>query len=134
MTTRELEKYSSLKRGIKILEEEIQEFENLYIPSKEYFEKGRNSVFLPSSSVEKHFRILEEKRDILCKKRLAAMVQLTLIEEWIDTLEDKMIQNIIKTRYILGYSWEKVARVCYGHNTSSDAPRKTIERYMNRCV
>lgn len=131
ITLQDLEEYIDLKRRLQIDLDELAMLEDLLIPAKQCEERGKSSVFSASSPVEKHFKKAEELRDRISQKRIAALVQLTLIEDWLETVEDTQIQNIIKARYILGYSWKKVSEICYGL-ASESTPRMKIERFFDK--
>lgn len=59
-----------------------------------------------------------------------ATQELAEIEEWIATVDDPHIRDIIRYRYIDGFSWQQVARKVGGGNTG-DSVRKAHARYLN---
>lgn len=52
------------------------------------------------------------------------------IMDWIQTIEDPMIQTIMHARYIKGKSWTAVAHMLGGYNTA-DSVRKMHKRYLS---
>ena len=52
------------------------------------------------------------------------------IMEWIQSIEDPMIQTIMHARYIRGKSWVGVAHALGGYNTA-DSVRKMHTRYLS---
>lgn len=59
-----------------------------------------------------------------------ATQELAEIEEWIATVDDPHIRDIIRYRYIDGFSWQQVARKVGGGNTG-DSVRMAQARYLS---
>lgn len=59
-----------------------------------------------------------------------ATQELAEIEEWIATVDDPHIRDIIRYRYIDGFSWQQVARKIGGGNTG-DSVRMAQARYLS---
>lgn len=131
ITLDDLEQYADLRRSLQIDLEELVAIECLLLPAKAKSAFSKSSSACNLSSVERHFFKTEQLRQRIEYKRQKALTMLLKIEIWLDTLADKQIVNIVKSRYILGYSWYKVARKCYG-NADSTAPLKALKRFMEK--
>lgn len=57
--------------------------------------------------------------------------ELAKIEEFIDSLQDSELRQIIELRYVKGMSWNTVARTVYGY-PSGDTARKKVARFFSK--
>ncbi len=57
------------------------------------------------------------------------MIQKIEVEQWLDTIDDSIIRQIVQLRYIDGFSWRQTAMIIY-KKPCEDAPRKAIERFF----
>lgn len=53
------------------------------------------------------------------------------VEEYINSVDDYLVKEILYHRYILGLSWVAVANRC-GYLNGSEAFRKMAERYIEK--
>ena len=54
------------------------------------------------------------------------------VEAYIDGVEDNFIQQILRHRYLLGYSWERISRQYGRCGGTGDCYRKIAERYIEK--
>jgi hypothetical protein len=66
----------------------------------------------------------EHERDRLEKK-------VERIEEWIDTIDDPIVRDVVVYRFVKGYRWAKVAVLIGGDNTE-DGVRMIVTRYLRK--
>ena len=53
------------------------------------------------------------------------------VVEWINNVDDCVVREVLRQRYILGKSWVGVAAF-FGYLNHSDAYRKKAERYIEK--
>ena len=71
-----------------------------------------------------------------CKAIIEAKINLSVVEynklnRYIASIDDSYIRQILLQRYILGYSWTKVA-MCLGGKNTPDGVRKAHNRFLSR--
>lgn len=130
MTKKELKQLFYLRKEINMWEYEIYELR------QESEIKGQDLSGLPSAAVrggeverraikilekEEIYRELKEKAEILEKEIL----------EYIRTINDSVIRQIINYRYIRFFGWYRIAR-CIGGNNTADGVRKIHDRFMEK--
>lgn len=93
----------------------------------------------PDFSHTKRVYRLEGKDDSLAAGRRAAVItrrrerlelECAEIEEWIETLADSKLRQIIDLRYIQGLPWRRVAKRAYGASVYEDVARKYVKRFF----
>lgn len=71
-----------------------------------------------------------------CKAIIEAKINLSVVEynklnRYIASIDDSYIRQILRQRYIFGYSWTKVA-MCLGGKNTPDGVRKAHNRFLSR--
>ena len=71
-----------------------------------------------------------------CKAIIEAKINLSVVEynklnRYIASIDDSYIRQILRLRYIFGYSWTKVA-MCLGGKNTPDGVRKAHNRFLSR--
>ena len=134
MTRQELKQIRYLKREIELLQEQI-----VHLEAEIVTDKVRGS--LPHHPwVETSFKITgfdrieyAQKMDKLKRKlqrRVDDLLDLRAeIFEWVESIEDSLLRQIIILRHVNGLGWRQVAREVGGGNTA-DSVRIMHDRYL----
>lgn len=134
MDKEQLKQLKYLKSEIKILQRQIEDIET--ITTKDSV-KGSLSEH---PYIETHFKIegvdyksYNRKVKRLQRKLSRRMEELIdLVEEtneYIESIDDSLIRQIIALRYINGLTWDQVAASIGGNNTA-ESVRKAAERFL----
>lgn len=129
MTKEELKEYIETKREIKIIEEKIE-----FLKEKKTSIKSMIIDDMPKPEPEQDrlgdlLGEIEELIDIYNKKQDKLFKQQIKIEKCIDKLEDSMDRNIIRLKYIDGYTWERICVIIgYSWNGIHKKHRKILEK------
>lgn len=122
MTEKELSRYYWLKKEIKDLENRLEEFG--YGVSAANIDK---EIFgtAPTNSIQ-------EKRAIIVEKwinaRLTALEEYLKIENYIESVEDSEIRQIMRYRFLDLYDWYKIGELTHSHRTTA---YKKMRNYIN---
>lgn len=129
MTKEELKEYIETKREIEIIKEKIECLEGKKTSIKSQIitdmprgeaEKDRLGQLL--IQIEELIDLYNEKQDKLLKQQLE-------IEKCIDKLEDSVDRNIMRLRYLEGYTWERMCVLLnYSWNGIHKKHRKILEK------
>lgn len=132
MTLELLEQYADMRREAQMWERELDELRRKNSVVKDTVRGSMSSfpytshpvtiqgVPEPSKRFSAREKRLEERRERLAE-------QLAEIDDFIDSLEDSQLRQIIQYRYVKGYSWVKTAQMV--HNKESTV-RMRIQRYF----
>lgn len=129
MTKEELKEYIETKREIKIIEEKIE-----FLESKKTSIKSMIIDDMPKPEPEQDrlgelLGEIEELIDIYNKKQDKLFKQQIKIEKCIDKLEDSIDRNILRLKYIDGYTWERICVILnYSWNGIHKKHRKILEK------
>ncbi|MBQ8893384.1 MAG: hypothetical protein IJ043_03130 [Clostridia bacterium] len=126
MTAQELSQLYYLEREIAEEEERLAE-----VRARGYTAKGSKLDAMPGgevgSSVEAiGSEIVDLERRIAAKRR-----ELARLKDYISTVPDSLIRQILHYRYELRCSWHGVARRVGGGNTN-ESVRKAAHRYLQK--
>ena len=124
MEKRELQEYIETKRELDIIKDKIEYLEEKKtsiksmiiddMPKGGGFENDRLGALLLNTYNEKQIRLLKQQR---------------AIENTIDKLEDAVDRNIMRLRYIDGYTWERLCVLMnYSWNGIHKKHRKILEK------
>ena len=129
MTKEELKEYIEVKREIKIIEEKIE-----FLESKKTSIKSQIITDMPRGEAEQD-RLgqlliqIEELIDLYNEKQDKLLKQQLKIEKCIDKLEDSIDRNIMRLRYLEGYTWERMCVLLnYSWNGIHKKHRKILEK------
>lgn len=109
MTKEELKEYIETKREIEIIEEKID-----YLESKKTSIKSMVITDEPRGCNSESDRLgellgeIEELIELYNEKQIKLMKQQINIEKCIEKLENSVERNIMRLRYLDGYTWEKI--------------------------
>lgn len=129
MTKEELKGYIETKREIKIIEEKIE-----YLESKKTSIKSMIIDDMPKPEPEQDrlgelLGEIEELIELYNGKQIKLMKQQIEIENCIDKLEDSVDRNILRLKYIDGYTWERICvELNYGWNGIHKRHRKILDK------
>lgn len=129
MTKDELKEYTETKREIEIIKEKIE-----YLESKKTSIKSQIISDMPRGEAEQD-RLgqlliqIEELIDLYNEKFNKLFKQQVEIEKCIDKLEDPIDRNIMRLKYLEGYTWEKVCvELSYSWNGIHKKHRKILDK------
>lgn len=132
MTLEKLEQYADMRRESQMWERELDELRKKNAVVKDTVRGSMSSfpytahpvtiqgVPKPSKRFAAREKRLEERRERLAE-------QLAEIDDFIDSLEDSQLRQIVQYHYIKGYSWTKTARLV---NNKESAVRMRVKRYF----
>lgn len=124
MTEKELSRYFWLKKEVKNIENQLEEF-GCGIGAVSYEEKvGSSGIY---SSIQEKRAILIEK---LINARLDALEEYLKIESYIDTIEDSEIKTIMRLRFQQLKSWDEIGIELDKDRT---AVSKKLRRFLQSC-
>jgi len=130
MTKEELKEYIETKREIKIIEEKIE-----FLKEKKTSIKSMVITDEPRGCNSESDRLgellgeIEELIDVYNKKQDRLFKQQIKIEKCIDKLEDSIDRNIMRLKYIDGYTWERICVIIgYSWNGIHKKHRKILEK------
>lgn len=129
MTKEELKEYIETKREIKIIEEKIEFLEekktsikSMIIDDMPKPEPEQDRLGQLLVQIEELIEIYNKKQDKLFKQQMK-------IEKCIDKLEDSIDRNILRLKYIDGYTWERICVMLnYSWNGIHKKHRKILEK------
>lgn len=129
MTKEELKEYIEVKREIEIIGEKIE-----FLESKKTSIKSQIITDMPRGEAEQD-RLgqlliqIEELIDLYNEKQDKLLKQQLKIEKCIDKLEDSIDRNIMRLRYLEGYTWERMCVLLnYSWNGIHKKHRKILEK------
>lgn len=121
MTEKELSRYFYLKKEVKILESQLEEFGD-GVSATSYEEKIGHSGINTS---------IQEKRAMLIEKiinaRLDALEEYLKIETYINKVEDSEIRSIMILRFQELKSWDEIGEELHMERTTAS---KKLRRYL----
>lgn len=72
---------------------------------------------------------IEELKKILTDKQYKVLMERNKLEQYIASVDDSYMRQILTLRFVDGYSWQKVAIEIGGNNTA-DSVRKACRRFI----
>ena len=133
MTRQKLKQIRHLKREIELLQDQIVNLESEIVtdkvkgsdPNHPWTERHYIIRGLPGERNEKLLRL----RDRLERRKSDLQDMRAEIFEWVESIDDSLIRQIIILRHVNGLSWRKVAREI-GAGTTWDSLRKMHDRFI----
>lgn len=126
MTKKELSSIVYIKKEIQNLEMQIETL-------RAKAEKTTSVITdMPYGSKTVDYKdILVDTIELLEENKKVYNERLFVIESYIAEIDDPLIKNIVRYKYIENKSWLKVAQLVGGYNTA-DSVRKTLERFLKK--
>ena len=129
MTIEDLENYRDYKAQVSILEKQLLELENNLLPAGEKI--GSRST-APSDPTRNHAMKVVQLKDRLKAEKERLTDETLKVEKWVTKLEDPVIQNIVRCRYFLGYTWKLTSQTVFGKWADESTSRKTLSRFFEK--
>lgn len=123
MTYNELDRYRQLKNRIHYIEVELRELAELSAVRLDGMPHSRT----PGDPVYQAFLKAEKLREMLMFKREQAKQELNRIIEFIESVDDPEIQNILTARFVEGQTYEQIGNELYMHRTTV---KRKIESFL----
>lgn len=130
MKKEELKNYMETKREIEIIKDKIE-----YLEEKKTSIKSMIIDDMPKGSNTENDRLgellgeIEELLNIYNEKQIRLIKQQMKIEDVIDKLEESTDRNIMRLKYIDGYTWERICVIMnYSWNGIHKKHRKILEK------
>lgn len=130
MEKKELQEYIETKRELDIIKDKIE-----YLEEKKTSIKSMIIDDMPKGGSFENDRLgallgeIEELLNIYNEKQIRLLKQQRAIENTIDKLEDAVDRNIMRLRYIDGYTWERLCVLMnYSWNGIHKKHRKILEK------
>ena len=135
MTRQELKQIRYLKREIRLIQEQIAAVESEIVtdkvtgsdPDHPWTERHYIIRGLPGERNEKLLRL----RDRLERRKSDLQDMRVEIFEWVESIDDSLLRQVIILRHVNGLSWRQVAREIGGGNTA-ESIRKLHDRYFEK--
>ncbi len=135
MTRQELKQVRYLKREIELLQEQIAAVEAEIVtdkvtgsdPDHPWTERHYIIKGLPGERNEKLLRL----RDRLERRKSDLQDMRVEIFEWVESIDDSLLRQVIILRHVNGLGWRQVAREIGGGNTA-ESIRKLHDRYFEK--
>ena len=129
MTIDELKNYRKLTYSIRYWKRELEAMR------KESFTRSPQLTGMPGSGELSDPTASRAMKEAKLMERIERMIheqqrEAERIMEWIQTIEDPLVQAIMHARYIKGKSWTAVAYAIGGDNTSENV-RQIHYRYLS---
>ena len=131
LNAEELKRYFKLENEINLLDEEISELKNYHTMD---VVKSSDSEFPYTEHSQKIYGNSNDTLSLIAGKQQEKAELQALkneIESFINNISDNTIRNILKYRYIKGYSWAEVAKAIKGNNTR-DSVRIIASRFLKK--
>lgn len=77
------------------------------------------------------YLLTREKMDIPEHEKEQTRMRIAGMIEWIENIDDPLVKDIVRYRYLRGFSWVKIAHKVGGGNTQ-DSVRMIVNRYLNK--
>ena len=125
----DLKQYRSLTTTLEIAKEELDAMLPEYVGDtyKDY-STGHPIIKMEQGIEDRDHFALRKRRKVQQIERISRRLRET--EEFVDTVRDNDIRNILKLVYIQGYSQKQAAKKM-GRGWTRDAVAKRIERFFN---
>lgn len=130
MTKKELSQLSNLKKEIKLLEYRLKELEDMSTNITAQI-TGMPHTSQVSDKVGNYATEITALKDIIKKNKDRVWKERIRLENYISSIDDSLIRQIISYRYVNGLSWAAVA-CCIGGNNTADSVRKLHDRYLEK--
>ena len=136
LTKYELSQLKHIQGEINLLEKAIAKIDYEYVTdsvkgSSKHFPFVEHSIMITGADVKGHDRKARRLKAQLERRKEELLDKRVEIEEFIDTIDDSFIRQIIALRYINDFSWQQIACSIGGGN-AADGVRKQHDRFLGR--
>lgn len=131
LTVQELKQYIFLKIELDRITNELNEIKSNKTVSTVKASYSEFPFTEHSVSVQGCDESAINKIKRLNDKKFIIQTKIELIEDFIDSIKDSQIRQIIELKYIKNKSWAEVAKILGGNNTR-DSVRKMSRRFLEK--
>jgi len=140
MDKKELSQLRHLKREVELLEQQIADAEyesskykasDVVLGSNPVWPYQEKTFRVEGIDIPKYERHLQRLRKKLEQRLEELMEMRERLEEYIETVPDSLIRQILILRYVNGLSWKQVAAHIGGGNTA-DSVRMLHNRFLKK--
>lgn len=134
MTKEQLEQYRAIQREISALEDEIDNLHrdppfgtDIVTGSDDrfpYCKRNYKITGIDHDKLDKLIGIYRRRIDRLTAQKIE-------VEQWLDTVEDSIIRQIVQLRYMDGFSWGQTASKVY-KKPCENIPRMALNRFLEK--
>lgn len=134
MDKEQLKQIRYIKSEIEVIENQINNIEPTMVTDKvtgssAYFPYVQRSFTLEGIDTDEYERRVRRLQRKLIKRKEKLLQLQEEINNFIDSIEDSLVRQIITLRYVDGLNWYEVSdRI--GENSTSESVRKIAERYI----
>lgn len=128
MTKKELSQLYYLKKEIKEQQKRLEELETLATSCTAKITGMPHGTGI-NDKIGKYAAQIADLKTLLNKNIEKCFDELNKINEFINSINDSLIRQIITYRFIYGFSWNKVAHTIGGGN-NAECLRKKMYRYL----
>ena len=123
MTYNELDRYRQLKNRIHYIEIELSELAELSAVRLDGMPHSRT----PGDPTYQMFCKAEKLREQLMFQRQRAVEELQKLNDFIESVDDPEMQNILTARFVEGQTYEKIGGILY-------MDRRTVKRKIDKIL
>ena len=128
MANKELSKLYHLKKEIEMQRKRLYELETIAKSCSVRITGMPHGTGI-SDKVGKYASQIADLKCLLDLNLKKCFFELNRLTEYIQTVDDSLVRQIMTYRYIHGFSWQKTASSVGGNNTS-DSLKKKLYRYL----
>ena len=128
MTNKELSKLYHLKKEIEMQRKRLYELETIAKSCSVRITGMPHGTGI-SDKVGKYASQIADLKCLLDLNLKKCFFELNRLTEYIQSVDDSLVRQIMTYRYIHGFSWQKTAFSIGGNNTS-DSLKKKLYRYL----
>ena len=136
MTKHELSQLKHIQGEIDLLKRQIADVKPNYVMdsvvgSSPHFPYTAHSIKIEGLDMQDYDKRVKRLKSQLQRRHDDLLDKRAEIEEFIDTIGDSFIRQIIALRYISGFQWEQVA-AHMGSGYTTDCIKRQHERFMKK--
>ncbi|NLZ53111.1 MAG: RNA polymerase subunit sigma-24 [Thermoanaerobacteraceae bacterium] len=134
ITKKELKQIKHLKSEIEMLKKQVENLDYVVTTdtvkgSTPYFPYIERNIKITGIDYKDYNRRLKRLQRMFRRRIEELMDLVEQANEYIGSIEDSLMRQILTLRYINGLTWEQVAASIGGNNTA-DSVRKAAERFL----
>lgn len=134
MDKEQLSQLKHLKKEIEIIENQMDGLKIIVVTdsvrgSSPNFPYAEHKINITGADYQTYENRIDRLRKKINKKRIELICLVEEITEYIDTVDDSLIRQIMILRYVNGLSWDGVADKIGGSNTA-DSVRMLHNRFL----
>ena len=127
VTSNDIRQYQARKHQLQAIDDEIEWTYGKVSSPNGHRSGGSSSPGDPTATKVRRVEALNERRQKILAKQKE-------VEDYVDALEDVEVSNIIRYRYIIGWTWENVAIRMRGSPNYQQLHRKVRRHFRDMKV